>query len=180
LAKSNTVYQLKITLAGIKPPIWRRVWIQNCSLAKLHDVIQAALFWTNSHLWSFDIDGLGYGDYPDGEMDLASARKAKLGAFVAQGVEKFRYTYDFGDNWEHIIQVEKTLTADPAVKYPRCVDGRRARPPEDCGGPWGYVELLEALKNPAKNPELLEWAGGTFDPEKFDADAINEEMANLP
>jgi hypothetical protein len=177
MAKSNTVYQLKITLADIRPSIWRRVQVKDCSLSKLHEVIQAAMAWTNTHLWAFDIDGVDYGDDPDGEIDLSSARKAKLGAFVAEGVKKLRYIYDFGDNWEHLVQVEKVLNADPTVKYPWCVDGQRARPPEDCGGPWGYGDLLEAIKTPGKNPELLDRVGGEFDPEEFDLAAVNEELA---
>jgi hypothetical protein len=91
MAKSNSAYQLKITLVEIKPPIWRRVQVKNCSLSKLHEVIQAAMGWTNTHLWAFDIEGVGYGEDPEGEMDLASARKAKLSDFVAEGVKKFRY-----------------------------------------------------------------------------------------
>jgi hypothetical protein len=177
MAKSNTIYQLKITLAEIKPPIWRRVQVMDCSLSKLHEVIQAAMSWTNRHLWAFDIGGVDYGDDPEGEMDLSSARKAKLGDFVAEGVKKFRYIYDFGDNWAHIVRVEKVLNADPTVRYPRCVDGQRARPPEDCGGPWGYGDLVEAIKNPGKNPELLEWVGGEFDPEEFNLAAVNEMLA---
>ncbi len=179
MPKAPTVYQLKITLAGIKPPIWRRVQVKDCSLLKLHQVIQAVMGWTDSHLWAFEVDGMDYGDDPAGEMDMSSARKAKLCEFVAQGVKKLRYIYDFGDNWEHIIQVEKVLNTDPSLKYPRCVDGRRARPPEDCGGAWGYGDLLEALENPRKNPELLEWVGGEFDPEEFDLEATNKELATI-
>jgi hypothetical protein len=179
MAKSSTLYQLKITLAEIKPPIWRRVQVKNCSLSKLHEVIQAAMGWTNTHLWAFDIDGEDYGDDPEGEMDLASARKAKLGDFVAEGVKKFSYIYDFGDNWQHIIQVKKVLSADSAVKYPLCVDGRRARPPEDCGGSWGYRDLIGAIRNPGQNPELLEWVGREFDPEEFDLATVNQELATV-
>jgi hypothetical protein len=179
MAKSRFIYQLKITLAEIKPPIWRRVQVKDCNLSKLHEVIQAALNWTNTHLWAFEIGGLDYGDDLEGDMDVSSARKAKLGNFVADGVKKFRYIYDFGDNWEHVIQVEKVLEADPKTKYPLCVAGSRARPPEDCGGPWGYGDLLEAVKNPAKNPELLEWVGDHFNPEAFDMEAVNQELAAM-
>ena len=97
----------------------------------------------------------------------------------AQGVKKFGYIYDFGDDWEHIVQVDKVLTPDPTINYARSMDGQRARLPEDCGGPWGYGDLLEAIKNPGKNPELLEWVGGEFDPEKFDLAAVNEELATV-
>jgi Plasmid pRiA4b ORF-3-like protein len=112
-------------------------------------------------------------------MEEESARKVKLGDLVADGVNKFRYTYDFGDNWEHIIQIEKVLGPEPGVKYPRCVDGKRARPPEDCGGPWGYGEMLEAVKNPGKNPELLEWIGAEFDPERFNLSVVNAELGMM-
>jgi hypothetical protein len=179
VAKSSTIYQLKITLSQIKPPIWRRVQVKDGSLLKLHEVIQAAMGWTDTHLWAFDIDGVDFGEDPEGEMDLASARKAKLGRFVADGVKKFPYIYDFGDNWEHVIQLEKVLSADPAVKYPWCVDGRRACPPEDCGGPWGYGDLLEAIKNPGKNQELVEWAGGEFDPDRFELAEVNQALATV-
>jgi hypothetical protein len=97
---------------------------------------------------------------------------------VAQGFKKFTYTYDFGDNWRHVIQVEKVLAAEPGARYPRCVGGKRACPPEDCGGPWGYGDFLEAISNP-KHPEhedMLEWAGDEFDPEAFDLEAVNEEL----
>jgi hypothetical protein len=179
MAKSSRIYQLKITLSEIKPPIWRRVQVKDCSLTKLRNIIQAAMGWTNTHLWAFEIGGEDYGDDPEDDMDMASARNAKLGDFVADGVKKFRYIYDFGDNWEHILQVEKVLEADPKVKYPTCVDGKRARPPEDCGGPWGYGDLVAAVEDPEKNPELLEWVGGNFDAEKFDLAAVNRELATV-
>ena len=129
MAKSNTVYQLTITLAEIKPPIWRRVQVKDCSLSKLHEVIQAAMGWTNTHLWAFAIDGVDYGDDPEGDKDLSSDRKAKLRDFVAEGVKKFRYVYDFGDNWEHSVQVEKLLGADATAEYPRCVGGQQGDEP---------------------------------------------------
>ncbi len=183
MAKSN-IYQLKITLAGIKPPIWRRVQVKDCTLLKLHQIIQASMGWGNFHLWLFDIGGEEYGDDAidgGGDMDLASARKAKLGDFVAESVKKFRYVYDFGDSWEHLLQVEKVLEADAKVKYPRCVDGSRACPPEDCGGAWGYGDFLNAIQNPSheSHEEMLEWIGGEFDPEKFDLAAVNKELARM-
>ena len=97
------------------------------------------------------------------------------------GVKKFRYTYDFGDNWDHAIQVEKVLEADPQVKYPRCVKGSRACPPEDCGGAWGYGDFLDAIQNPGHeaHEEMMEWVGGEFDPEAFDIEAVNKELASV-
>jgi hypothetical protein len=173
------VYQLKITLRDIKPPVWRRVQVKDCTLPKLHDIIQTCMGWDGYHLHAFDIGGVQYSEPdPDGMMDAEDERKFKLGQFVRLGYKKFSYTYDFGDNWDHTIQVEKVLDAEPGVRYPRCIAGKRACPPEDCGGPWGYANFLEAIQNP-KHPEheeMLEWAGGEFDPEAFDIEAVNEEL----
>lgn len=181
MAKSTMVYQLKITLAGIKPPIWRRVEVGDCSLLELHEIIQICLGWAGDHLWCFEIGGQQYGEDTGGDLDLAPARKMKLSQFVHRGVKKFSYVYDFGDNWEHLIQVEKVLEADPTVKYPRCVKGSRSGPPEDCGGPWGYADFLEAIQNPEhpEHEEMLEWVGDEFDPEAFDLDEVNEELEHL-
>jgi hypothetical protein len=178
-AKSSQVYQLKITLADIKPPIWRRVQVKDCTLSKLHEVIQTCMGWDGYHLWAFDIEGDPYGPDPESDPDMVHARKLRLGEIVRAGVRKFEYTYDFGDNWRHVIQVEKVLEAEPKAAYPRCVKGSRACPPEDCGGPWGYADLLDALQNPdhEQHDEMLEWVGGTFDPEAFDMQAVNKELA---
>ena len=177
----STVYQLKITLADIKPPVWRRVEVTDCTLSKLHEIIQIVMGWDGSHLWAFEIGGEQYGEDPEGEMDMESSRKLKLSQVVQRGVKKFVYTYDFGDNWEHVIQVEKVLEADPKVKYPRCVKGSRACPPEDCGGAWGYGDFLAAVQNPTheSHEEMLEWVGGEFDPEAFDIEAVNKELATV-
>jgi hypothetical protein len=174
-----TVYQLKITLRDVKPPVWRRVEVKDCSLADLHDVIQICMGWDGGHLHAFEIGGEQYSAPDlDGATDAEDASKVKLSKVVGWGIKKFTYTYDFGDNWEHVIEVEKELPAEPGVAYPRCVAGKRACPPDDCGGPWGYADFLEAIQDP-KHPEheeLLEWAGGEFDPEHFDIEAVNEEL----
>ncbi len=180
----STVYQLKIILADIKPPVWRRVEVEDCTLLKLHKIIQVGMGWDNYHMWLFDIGGEQYGDdVMDStcESEFLSARKAKLSQFVKAGIKKFRYTYDFGDNWEHVIQVEKVLDADAQAKYPRCVKGSRACPPEDCGGPWGYSGFLDAIQNPGheSHGEMLEWVGGDFDPEAFDIEAVNKQLASV-
>ena len=176
---AGQVYQLKITLRDIKPPVWRRVQVKDCTLAKLHEIIQTCMGWDGSHLHAFDIGGEQYGEPgPDGLMEAEDERKVKLSQVVAQGYKKFSYTYDFGDNWEHTIHVEKVLDAEPGVRYPRCTAGKRACPPEDCGGAWGYGDFLEAVQNPIheRHEELLEWFGGEFDPEEFDIKAVNEEL----
>jgi hypothetical protein len=173
------VYQLKITLRDIKPPVWRRVQVQDCTLGKLHDIIRTSMGWDGYHLHAFDIGGEQYGEPdPDGLMETEDERKVRLSRVVAQGFKKFSYTYDFGDNWDHTIQVEKVLDAEPGVRYPRCLAGKRACPPEDCGGPWGYGDFLEAIRNPRheRHEELLEWVGGEFDPEALDIEAVNEGL----
>ncbi len=173
------VYQLKITLRGIKPPIWRRVQVKDCSLADLHDIIRNCMGWGGFHLHAFEIRGTQYSEPdPDGMMEAEDASKVKLSQLVAQGVKKFTYVYDFGDNWEHILLIEKTLPVDSAVRYPRCVVGKRACPPDDCGGVWGYHRLLEAIQDPEheEHEEKLEWVGGEFDPEEFDIERINARL----
>jgi hypothetical protein len=186
-AKSATVYQLKITLNDIRPPVWRRVLTRDCTLARLHDIIQVVMGWEDYHLHLFEIGGENYGDprqwsneFAD-EQDTLNERKLKLSQIVAQGVRKFTYEYDMGDSWRHTIMVEKTVPADRGLKYPRCVDGRRACPPEDCGGPWGYGDFVEAIQDPKheQHEELLEWVGGEFDPEAFDPEAVNEELLGV-
>ncbi len=176
---SGIVYQLKITLRDIKPPIWRRVQVKDCTLNQLHDIIQTCMGWDGYHLHAFEIGGEQYSEPdPDGMMETEDERKVKLSQLVAGGIKKFTYTYDLGDNWDHVVQVEKTLEAEAGVRYPRCIAGKRACPPEDCGGPWGYPEFLEAIQNPRheRHEELLEWVGGEFDPEAFDPETVNEEL----
>jgi hypothetical protein len=181
---AGQVYQLKITLRHIKPPVWRRVETKDGSLAQLHDIIQACLGWEDYHLHEFEIGDERYGDplqWQDGfggELEVGNEGKVRLSQLVAQGVKKFSYTYDMGDTWEHAIQIEKALPAEAGVRYPRCIAGQRACPPEDCGGPWGYADFVDAIQNPEneRHEELLEWVGGEFDPEAFDIDAVNEAL----
>ncbi len=177
--KADTIYQLKITLQGTKPPIWRRVQTKDCTLALLHEIIQVAMGWQFSHLYDFEVAGERYGDQQLIEdMEWESDRKMKLSQIVRAGHSRFTYLYDMGDNWEHTIQIEETFAAEPTLKYPRCIGGARACPPEDCGGVWGYVDFLKAVQNPRhkEHDEMLEWVGGEFDPEAFDADNVNKQL----
>jgi hypothetical protein len=181
----DSIYQVKITLNGVKPPVWRRVQVKDCTLAQLHDIIQTCMGWEDYHLHVFVIGGeqLGLPEQwkePGGRRDpeVGDSRKIKLSQLLAQGIKKFRYTYDMGDSWDHTIQIETTSPVEAGVPYPRCLDGKRACPPEDCGGPWGYGDFLEAIQNP-KHPEheeRMEWIGGEFDPEAFDLDAVNAKL----
>ena len=177
----KTVYQLKITLKDIRPPIWRRVLVPDCSLTKLHEIIQVAMGWENYHLYDFEVGGERYTD-PRGmdDLDMEDASRAKLSQVAPREKAKFRYTYDFGDNWQHEVLVEKFLPPEEGRTYPVCVAGKRACPPEDVGGPWGYMEFAEAIRDPKheQHEEFLEWRG-EFDPEAFDPDAVNEELRRL-
>lgn len=135
--------------------------------------------WTNSHLHAFEVGRERYGEPdPGGELEFADEGRVKISQVAAGGHKKFTYTYDFGDDWRHAIVVEKVLDAEPGVRYPRCVAGKRACPPDDCGGPWGYADFLEAVRTPGheRHREVLEWVGGPFDPEQFDAEYANKEL----
>ena len=138
--------------------------------------------WTNSHLHSFDIQGVEYGEpMPDlgfDDLGMRDEGTVVLSKIVRGEKFKFSYLYDFGDSWEHEILVEKVLEADPEVDYPVCIKAKRACPPEDCGGIWGYGEFVEAIQNPdhPEHEELLEWVGGFFDPEDVELDEVNRQL----
>lgn len=166
------VYQLKASIVGTKPPVWRRVVVpEDIMLARLHDVLQAAFGWWDCHLHEFEIGGVQYG-VDDGESwgpPPKDERRVRLGS-VAKAGSSFLYWYDFGDDWRHKVVVEKVMPATPGVRYPSCTGGRRACPPEDCGGVWGYEDFLAAIGDPDhdEHESRLEWVGGSFDPEAFD------------
>lgn len=176
----TAIFQLKISLSNISPPIWRRVLVPaNFTLADLHNLIQASFEWAGYHLHSFDVDGIEYGEPSDDDFyEVQDEGKLRLMQFVRGEKYKFRYTYDFGDDWGHVILVEKILPADPALSYPVCIKGKRATPPEDVGGPWGYAEFLETIADPESEEydEMMEWSGEDFDPEYFDLDEINARI----
>ncbi len=175
----NSIISLKVTLRGAKPPIWRRLLAPaNMTLADLHEAIQRAMGWDGGHLHVFDIDGRSYGDRSAVD-DVADENRLTLDGVRRSGVARFAYTYDFGDDWEHTITIEKTLPAAQGTTYPACIAGKRACPPEDCGGPWGYQELLDIIADPAhpERAERLEWLGEEFDPEEFSVEVANATLA---
>ncbi|GAB3173717.1 pRiA4b ORF-3-like protein [Micromonospora palomenae] len=176
------IFQLKMSLAGVRPPVWRRVLVPGgYTLDRLHRVVQHAMGWRDCHLHSFEIDGLQYGEPdPDGELSLRDELDVRLDAVLGKG-SRFRYTYDFGDWWEHDLVVEDAFTADPEERYPSCLDGERACPPEDVGGPSGYLLLLAALADPRhrEHAAMREWAGGGFDPARFDPGRASTLLRHL-
>jgi PHD/YefM family antitoxin component YafN of YafNO toxin-antitoxin module len=185
-SSSNEVYQLKITLKHVRPPIWRRVLVPGSfTLGQLHIVIQVVMDgWCGGHLHEFEIDGVHYSDPPPPREDwgvaIVDEAKVKLEQVLGEK-SKFLYSYDFGDDWQHEILVEKVLPIDPQVSYPVCIKAKRACPPEDCGGPWGYAELLEILADPThpEYEERCEWLIADFDAELFDVKRVNNELEGL-
>lgn len=175
----RNIYQIKVVLNGAKPPIWRRLLVpSNLTLGRFHTVLQVAMGWTDSHLHQFIADGVFYG-IPDEEMDFGmevkNENKFKLSQLLKSEKDSLIYEYDFGDGWEHKVTLEKILPYGSDISLPQCIKGKRACPPEDCGGIWGYHDLLGIISDP-ENPEYestLEWLGEDFDPEALDLDEIN-------
>ena len=183
MPSKTSIYQLKVTLRDIRPPIWRRIQVESSTtLSKFHLIIQAAMGWYNCHLHSFSVDGIEYGNpEPSYGLELRDESKAKLSSLIKQEKAKFFYTYDFGDSWEHSILLEKILPKDPKASYPTCIKVKRACPPEDCGGAWGYMEFLEAIQNPdhPEHENFLGWIGGSFDSEFCDLKEVNQRLAEF-
>jgi Plasmid pRiA4b ORF-3-like protein len=181
-----TAVQLPVTLLDIEPAIWRQLVVPwNFHLGQLHQVIQAAFGWWDSHLHEFTIGGLRYGDPEQvGEPDLEDDARAfdeiavRLHDFGRAPDRTFLYVYDFGDNWQHRITLERPIAIDPAPRTASCIAGARARPPEDVGCTRGYERFLEIIADPdhPEHRETLTWCGGRFDPEAFDLDRTNRHV----
>ena len=175
---------LKVTLDDVEPKVLRRIEVPaDIKLDRLHLTLQAALGWTNSHLFEIRARNVGWGipspDWPDGPLD---ARKVKLiDVLEDAGTKTLRYLYDYGDGWEHTIKVERMIPADTNIAYPRLIEASGRCPPEDVGGPWGYDEMLEALADPdhERHAEIREWVGDDFDPHAFDAEPLRANVAAL-
>jgi Plasmid pRiA4b ORF-3-like protein len=179
-----TVHRLKLTLRSIRPPIWRRIEVDsNTTLYELSAVLEAAMGWLGGHLHAYEADGITY-ELPDEDSSFGrrpvDERKARLNKAVPTVGAKMRFDYDFGDGWSHDIIVEAIEPAQSDDDSPRCLTGKRACPPDDCGGPWGYGELLDILANPShpERAERLEWLGGVYDPEAFNTAETTDAMRN--
>jgi hypothetical protein len=179
---TDAIARLKITLDDVKPAVLRRIEVPlTLRLDRLHLVIQAAMGWTNSHLYEILAGGVGWGMIdPDGGDGPLDARKARL-IDAIEDTKTLRYLYDFGDGWEHTIKVERLLDPEPGILYPRLIEVAGRCPPEDVGGPWGYAEFLDALNDPKheRHAEFKEWIADDFDPNLVDAQWLTEELAAL-
>jgi hypothetical protein len=181
---SNLVYQLKITLLGSAPPIWRRLLVpRNVTLKRLHFIIQKAMGWETKHLHLFEIGNRRYGESDPEWDDVQDHASVRLYNEAYKAGQSLLYVYDIGDGWQHQVEVE-TISRDPRYfGVPVCLEGAGACPPEDCGGIGGYGELLEILADPRheRYRRMKQWLGGPFDPDVFDLDATNEALAaSLP
>ena len=178
----NRVYQFKITIKGIKPPIWRRIQVpETYTFWELSSAIQDAIGWTGGHLYEFTClnPKTGINDtisMPESEFDrsVKDGRKKKIAAYFSLKNKKSAYVYDFGDDWEHTVVLEKIIPADPKTNYPCCIAGKRNGPPDDVGGVFGYEEFVSIMKDPQheEHDEMVEWYGDIFDPEKFDCTEV--------
>jgi hypothetical protein len=178
--KDGLLIQLKVSLLDTKPVIWRRIQVEDCTLVELHSHIQAAMGWQNYHMHKFVVDGESYGTpMSDFDLEMKDGSLVKLTDFLPTTGKRFRfqYVYDFGDGWRHEILFEGYPPLDKGKKYPVCLEGERACPPEDIGGPWGYIDLLEALADPDHEQHEDDIVrGGNFDAEKFSAEQTTKAM----
>ena len=179
---SKNIFQIQIALKNFKPKIWRRILIRSdMPLSDFHKVIQTTMGWTNSHLHQFIKDGTFYTvrlseDSMWNEMNNVDYSGKRIKDLLSTEKDKIVYEYDFGDGWEHDLILEKILTNADDISTPVCTAGKQNCPPEDCGGVWGYADMLEILDNPKheEHETYIEWLGGEFNPDQFDKDKVNE------
>lgn len=185
---AQDVYQIKVTLLGTKPPIWRRLLVPaSIALSKLHNVLQISMGWHDCHMHQFCAGDrlIGEPDPEDFTMGMPPAeneRTIKLRSVLCTPGDKMIYTYDFGDSWEHAVVLEKRLPLLFDTNKPICVDGKLACPPEDSGGIPGFYELLDALADPGheQHEEMRDWIGEDFDPNAFSVDDVNRRLSPAP
>jgi hypothetical protein len=177
---ARPVIQLRIALREVEPPIWRRIQVpSSITLIQLADAFLVTMGWLGYHLYEYRIRGQAYGD-PDPDFDygreIKDLRRIRLESVAPVVGGQFEFLYDFGDGWVHDVTVESIAPPAPRVRYPRVIEGERACPPEDVGGPHGYNDFLAAIGDPSNEAhvEMLDWVGGEFDPDWFDIDAVNE------
>ena len=175
MSAAPPTYRLRITLQGTEPAVWREVLLPgSLHLGLVHQAIQGVMGWEDAHLHEFEAGEERYGDGEDNRKETA----VRLAEVVREPGDCVLYSYDFGDDWVHTLVVQEVLPPSPDA---RCLDGAGACPPEDCGGPWGYEELLAALADPThpEHEERLEWLGGPFDPHAFDVEQADRALRGL-
>jgi hypothetical protein len=176
------LYEVRVQLRDIEPPIWRILRVRpQMRLARLHKILQKAMGWTNSHLHLFEMDGKPYGEGDfDWDFDVQDYTDVKLEDVFTEGRNSLLYEYDMGDSWRHDITLLGKVEGAPREKI-ACIAGARACPPEDCGGVGGYYHLLEALADPEDEDHdmLLEWVGGRYNPEAFDMQRVDRALKRL-
>jgi pRiA4b ORF-3-like protein len=174
------IYQMKVTLRGARPAIWRRVLVPSeTTLQKLHKILQVAIGWTDTHLHQYRCGSTYYGTRdPEFGMECISERSTLLGEVLARPGSRMVYEYDFGDGWEHDIVLEKILEPVPEQSYPVAAAGKGACPPEDVGGIQGYARFLEAMNDPTHpdHPEMVDWWGARFDSGFVDLEQVNKSL----
>jgi hypothetical protein len=183
----RTVVQLRIELLEVEPAVWRRLLVPGgVKLAKLHEMLQAAMGWSDSHLHAFRFGATIYGMLDDEEDDEEEGDEAAATLLDAldegnEPIDEFVYEYDFGDGWEHRVTVERRLPEDTALRVAVCLDGQHACPPEDVGGPDGYAAFLVAMADPSheEHVDFMEWVGGPFDPTWFDLGEANVALQRI-
>ena len=180
----SNIYQFKLTLRGLTPLIWRRIQVpENYSFWDLHVAIQDSMGWFDSHLHQFEMNDPNTNEETtiitpfqedSSDEDMVLEQQAKIKEYFSNTNTNAIYTYDFGDSWEHQIVLEKIMTISEGVRYPQCIAGKRSCPPEDCGGTWGYQQLLEVIKDPNHEDyeEQVEWLEDDFNSETFNKDSI--------
>ena len=180
-SKGGLVCQLKVSLRGARPPIWRRFLLPaDTNLHRLHDALQVVMGWSDQHMHQFEVGGVTYGTRaPEIGDHVVSEAKTTIAQVLRRPKDKLRYIYDFGDSWQHDVLLEKVLPpAEFQSFFPIIVAGKGACPPEDVGGLGGYYQLLSVLSNPEHDEysEMLEWAGGPIDPAQFDVRSLNQAI----
>jgi len=174
--KQQPSHTLTITLDRVSPPVWRQIVVpSSITLMQLHECILTAMGWTRSHLFAINIGDFRYG-YPDPDWDgMKDASKITLGKALPSQGSQIKYEYDFGDGWTHTITVDSIA---PSAESPAVLDGANAYPPEDCGGPFGYKEFLEAQSDPTHEhyEDFKDWLGYTFDPTRFNLAQVNSSL----
>jgi hypothetical protein len=181
---SELIYQFKVSLDEIHPPVWRRLHVPaSMRLSTLHEALQITMGWEDYHLHSYAIHGVEYTDpaLDEGELGMEDEGLFELRQVIHKVGQRFTYKYDFGDGWKHTIRFERMLPSGKGTFYPRCVEGERACPPEDVGGTFGYAQFLEAIGDPdhPEHRDYLRWIGGAFDPEAFELQGINTRLDDL-